>query len=146
MPDSILNEQLFASFEASIRDIDNAEMLPPVCYTDAGFYEFEKDAIFNREWLCVGRESWALEPGAFFTTTHAGEPIVVARNRQGVLKAFSTVCQHRAMLVAEGHGRTKTFLCSYRHWVYSLDGQLIGAPAMDRACDFDKKQNSLAGI
>jgi len=140
MSSSILNEHLFASFEASIRDINNAEMLPPVCYTNAEFHEFEKDAIFNREWLCVGRESWTREPGEFFTTTHAGEPIVVVRNRHGELKAFSTVCQHRAMLVAEGHGRTKTFLCPYHHWVYSLDGQLIGAPAMDRACDFDKKQ------
>ena len=140
MSSSILNEHLFASFEASIRDINNAEMLPPVCYTNAEFHEFEKDAIFNREWLCVARESWAREPGEFFTTTHAGEPIVVVRNRHGELKAFSTVCQHRAMLVAEGHGRTKTFLCPYHHWVYSLDGQLIGAPAMDRACDFDKKQ------
>ena len=144
MRTSILNEQLFASFEASIRDVNSAEMLPPACYTDAEFHEFEKDAIFNREWLCVGRESWAQEPGEFFTTTHAGEPIVVVRNRHGELKALSTVCQHRAMLVAEGHGRTKTFLCPYHHWVYSLDGQLIGAPAMDRACDFDKKQVHLA--
>jgi nitrite reductase/ring-hydroxylating ferredoxin subunit len=140
MRTSILNEQLFASFEASIADINSAEMLPPACYTDAEFHEFEKDSIFNHEWLCAGRESWAREPGEFFTTTHIGEPIVVVRNRTGVLKAFSTVCQHRAMLVAEGHGRTKTFLCPYHHWVYSLDGQLIGAPAMDRACDFDKKQ------
>ena len=140
MQTSILNEQLFASLESSIREINSAEMLPPVCYTDPGFHEFEKEAIFNREWLCVGRENWAQEPGEFFTTTHAGEPIVVVRNRAGVLKALSTVCQHRAMLVAEGHGRTKTFLCPYHHWVYSLDGQLIGAPAMDRACDFDKKQ------
>ena len=62
MSSSILNEQLFASFAASIRDINNAEMLPPICYTDAEFHEFEKDAIFNHEWLCVGRKSSAREP------------------------------------------------------------------------------------
>ena len=140
MKTSILNDRLFASFESSIAAIDEAEMLPPVCYTDAEFHEFEKAAIFDHEWLCVGREVWAGEPGQFFTTSHSGEPIVVVRNRDGILKAFSTVCQHRAMLVAEGHGRTKTFLCPYHHWVYSLDGKLIGAPAMDRACGFDKKQ------
>ncbi len=110
---SALNEQLFASFESSIIDINSAEMLPPLCYTDAEFHEFEKESVFNHEWLCVGRESWAREPGEFFTTDHIGEPIVVARNREGSLKAFSTVCQHRAMLVAEGHGRTKTFVCPY---------------------------------
>jgi len=137
---SVLNEHLFASFESSVTDINSAQMLPPLCYTDAEFYEFERDAVFDREWLCVGRESWTREPGEYFTTTHAGEPIVIVRNREGALKALSTVCQHRAMLVAEGHGRTKTFVCPYHHWVYSLDGQLIGAPAMDRACGFDKKQ------
>jgi len=135
-----LTEHLMASFESSIADINSAQMLPPQCYTDAEFYHFEKSAIFDREWLCVGRESWAREPGGFFTACHSGEPIVSVRNREGALNALSTVCQHRAMLVAEGHGRTKTFVCPYHHWVYSLDGQLIGAPAMDRACNFDKKQ------
>jgi nitrite reductase/ring-hydroxylating ferredoxin subunit len=144
MKTSMLNDQLFASFESSIAAVDEAEMLPPACYTDSDFHGFEKAAIFDREWLCVGRESWACEPGEFFTTSHSGEPIVVVRNRDGALKAFSTVCQHRAMLVAEGHGRTKTFLCPYHHWVYSLDGQLIGAPAMERARGFDKKQVRLA--
>jgi len=140
MKTSILADQFFASLDSSIAGINDAEMLPPACYTDAEFHEFEKDAVFNREWLCVGRESWAREPGEFFTTSHIGEPIVVVRNRDGVLKAFSTVCQHRAMLVAEGSGRTKTFVCPYHHWVYSLDGRLIGAPAMERTCGFDKKQ------
>lgn len=140
MKTSILNEHFFAGLESSIADVNSAEMLPPACYTDAEFHEFEKQAVFDHEWLCVGRESWAKETGEFFTTSHVGEPIVVVRNREGVLKAFSTVCQHRAMLVAEGSGRTKTFLCPYHHWVYSLDGQLIGAPAMERACGFDKKQ------
>jgi nitrite reductase/ring-hydroxylating ferredoxin subunit len=139
MKTNILNDRLFASFESSIGDINSAQMLPPLCYTDAEFYEFERNAVFDSEWLCVGREAWAKEPGEFFTTSHVGEPLVIVRNRQGELKALSTVCRHRAMLVAEGRGRTKTFLCPYHHWVYSLDGQLIGAPAMDRACDFDKK-------
>jgi phenylpropionate dioxygenase-like ring-hydroxylating dioxygenase large terminal subunit len=137
---SVLNEQLIASFDSSIEDINSAEMLPPVCYTDAEFHAFEKEAVFEHEWLCVGRESWAREPGEFFTGSHIGEPIVVVRGRDRVLRALSTVCQHRAMLVAEGHGRTKTFVCPYHHWVYSLDGQLIGAPAMERACGFDRKQ------
>jgi phenylpropionate dioxygenase-like ring-hydroxylating dioxygenase large terminal subunit len=137
---SILDDQFFASLESSVLDIDTAQMLPPLCYTSGQFFELETEAVFEREWLCVGREAWAKEPGAYFTTSHVGEPIIVVRTRQGALKALSAVCQHRAMLVAEGHGRTKTFLCPYHHWVYSLDGQLVGAPAMDRACNFDKKE------
>jgi phenylpropionate dioxygenase-like ring-hydroxylating dioxygenase large terminal subunit len=139
MRTSILDDRLFASFESSVVDVNSAQMLPPLCYTNAEFHEFETEAIFNYEWLCVGRESWAKEPGEFFTTSHVGEPIILVRNRQGVLKALSAVCQHRAMLVADGRGRTRTFLCPYHHWVYSLDGQLVGAPAMEHACGFDKK-------
>jgi phenylpropionate dioxygenase-like ring-hydroxylating dioxygenase large terminal subunit len=42
------------------------------------------------------------------------------------------------MLVAEGSGHNSSFTCPYHHWAYGLDGQLLGAPAMDRAIGFDK--------
>jgi phenylpropionate dioxygenase-like ring-hydroxylating dioxygenase large terminal subunit len=135
----ILTDQFFDGFERSAVGIENAEALPPACYTDAGFYEFEKEALFAREWLCVGRVDWVTAPGDYFTTRIAGEPIVVTRNRQGEIRAMSSVCQHRAMLVAEGKGNTRGFVCPYHHWVYSLDGDLVNAPAMERTCDFDKR-------
>lgn len=136
---SVLNDALFAGMESSIGDINDAQMLPPSCYTSEEFFEFEKSAIFDHEWLCVGRESWAASPGDYFTTMHVGEPIVVTRGRDGKLRALSNVCQHRAMLVAEGHGNAAVLVCQYHHWSYGMDGKLIGAPAMDRARGFDKK-------
>ena len=134
----ILSDAFFESLSSSAIGLDRAETLPPACYTDAGFYEFEKEALFNHEWLCVGRESWVSEPGDYFTTRIIGEPIVVVRTREGEIRAMSSVCQHRAMLVAEGRGNTRGFLCPYHHWVYSLKGDLVNAPAMERTCDFDK--------
>src|SRR5882672_6535018 len=135
-----LTDSFFASMESSIQGVNDSQMLAPACYVDQDFYEFEKDAIFSKEWLCVGRESYVSEPGDFFTTMHMGEPVVVVRGRDGTIRAMSTVCQHRAMLVAEGHGNTRSFLCPYHHWAYGLDGHLIGAPAMERACGFDTSQ------
>jgi phenylpropionate dioxygenase-like ring-hydroxylating dioxygenase large terminal subunit len=70
----------------------------------------------------------------------------VARNADGVLNAMSAVCQHRAMLVAEGHGNTRGFVCPYHHWTYTLDGKLVGAPAMSRTCNFDKSSHDLPRI
>jgi nitrite reductase/ring-hydroxylating ferredoxin subunit len=139
-----LNDAFFDSLGSSAAPLDRAETLPPVCYTDAGFYEFEKAALFDREWLCVGREDQVKEPGDYFTTQIAGEPIVVARARDGVVRAMSSVCQHRGMLVAEGHGNARGFVCPYHHWVYGLDGRLVNAPAMERTCDFDKRTVGLA--
>jgi hypothetical protein len=105
----LLSDEFFNSLESSAREVEAAEMLPPACYVDRDFWEFEKEAIFGHEWLCVGREAWARNPGDYFTSAHMGEPIVVVRNREGVLKAMSTVCQHRAMLVVEGRGNAKAF-------------------------------------
>ena len=139
MRETLLNDAFFASLSRSAEGVETAEALPPACYTDAEFYAFEKAALFNREWLCVGRESQVREAGDYFTTHIIGEPIIVARNREGAIKAMSAVCQHRAMLVAEGAGNTRGFVCPYHHWVYSLNGDLVNAPAMERTCDFDKR-------
>ncbi|MEM6913611.1 MAG: aromatic ring-hydroxylating dioxygenase subunit alpha [Pseudomonadota bacterium] len=143
MQNTRYDQRFFDSLSSSIVDINSAETLPPNCYTDADFYEFEKTALFGREWLCVGREDGVREDGDFFNTIIADEPIVVARDREGTLHAMSSVCQHRAMLVSEGRGNTRGFVCPYHHWVYGLDGHLINAPAMNHACDFDKSKLGL---
>jgi phenylpropionate dioxygenase-like ring-hydroxylating dioxygenase large terminal subunit len=135
-----LSDGFFADMESSVQGVNESRMLAPACYVDRDFFEFEKDAIFSKEWLCVGRESYVAHPGDFFTTMHMGEPVIIVRGRDGVIRAMSSVCQHRAMLVAEGRGNTRSFLCPYHHWAYGLDGQLIGAPAMERACGFEKAQ------
>jgi phenylpropionate dioxygenase-like ring-hydroxylating dioxygenase large terminal subunit len=139
MPSTALTDAFFDSFERSALSLDRAETLPAACYTDAEFYAFETAALFDHEWLCVGREDWVRSPGDYFTTQIVGEPIVVARARDGVVRAMSSVCQHRAMLVAEGKGNARGFVCPYHHWVYGLDGRLVNAPAMERTCNFDKK-------
>ncbi|MGK2742070.1 aromatic ring-hydroxylating oxygenase subunit alpha [Tepidicaulis sp. LMO-SS28] len=138
MRDSFLNDGFFKSLDSSVKDVSEAETLPPECYTSEDFFEFEKDALFNREWLCVGREDWVKKPGDFFTVSHIGEPLIISRTKDGELKALSAVCQHRAMLVAEGHGNAKAFVCPYHHWTYGLDGRLVGAPAMSKTCSFNR--------
>lgn len=135
----IIDAAFIQALESSTVVISDAETLPPACYTDAGFYAFEKEALFAHEWLCVGRESWVVTPGDYFTTSMVDEPIIVSRDLKGAIHAMSGVCQHRAMLVAEGHGNARGFLCPYHHWAYGLDGQLVGAPAMGRTCNFDHK-------
>jgi phenylpropionate dioxygenase-like ring-hydroxylating dioxygenase large terminal subunit len=136
----LFTDEFFDDLDTSTLSVEEAQMLPPACYTDPDFFEFEKEALFNHEWLCVGRESWVANPGDYFTSSIVGEPVIVVRTREGELRAMSAVCQHRAMLVAEGCGNTHGFTCPYHHWSYALDGRLVGAPAMDRTIDFDKSR------
>lgn len=143
MPAPTMTDDFIESLSASAVDLEDAVTLPPSCYTSKSFYEFEKDALYYAEWQCVGREDWVPNPGDYFTTRTIDEPIIVSRNLQGEVRAMSAVCQHRAMLVAEGSGNARGFLCPYHHWSYSLDGTLVAAPAMNRTCNFDRKASSL---
>jgi phenylpropionate dioxygenase-like ring-hydroxylating dioxygenase large terminal subunit len=143
MKQSILNDVFFSKLNRSAVALESAETLPPECYTATDFYDLEKEALFNHEWLCVGRESDVAQAGDYFTTHIVDEPIIVVRNKKLEIKAMSAVCQHRAMLVAEGKGNSRAFRCPYHHWTYSLDGSLLKAPAMEQTCDFSNEDYSL---
>lgn len=143
---SVLTNELLASFDTSTLPTAQAETLPPLVYTSSEFYEFERDAIFGHDWLCVGRADQIPNPGDYTTLTIADEPLLVVRDRAGEIRVLSAVCQHRGMLVAEGSGTCTKFTCPYHHWSYALDGRLLGAPAMERTDDFDKSEFSLPSL
>ena len=141
-----LTPDLLASFDASITDVETAVTMPPVIYTSDEFLDFERDAVFSHEWLCVGVASRIPEAGDFFCASVNGEEIIVARGKDHLVRAFSSTCQHRGMQIAEGSGNCGTFTCPYHMWVYGLDGRLLGAPAMERTAEFDKKEWGLPNL
>ena len=102
---TVLTDELLASFDASVTDVAKAVTMPPVIYTSEEFLAFERDAVFANEWLCVGRASRIPNVGDYFTTTVNSEPIIVARAKDGSVRAFSAVCQHRGMQVADDAGQ-----------------------------------------
>lgn len=133
-----LRTDLLDQLDDSVRDVAEASTLPAELYTSPDVLEFEREALFAREWLCVGRAERIPEPGDWFTVTLCDEPIVVVRDKEGQVRALSAVCQHRAMQVCDGAGNSSTFKCPYHHWNYALDGRLLGAPAMERTEGFQK--------
>jgi phenylpropionate dioxygenase-like ring-hydroxylating dioxygenase large terminal subunit len=128
------------ALEASTLDVTEAMTLPPECYTSPVFYEFEKEAIFYREWLCLGRAEQIPNPGDYLALTIANEPLVVVRDTKNQVSAMSAVCRHRGTVIAEGAGNCgRALRCPYHWWTYDLHGQLIGAPGMAQTNGFDKR-------
>lgn len=123
--------------------LERASTLPSEWYVDPLILEQEKAKVFARTWNLVGRIEQVGEPGAYFTTTIADEPIIVARGADEKLRAFSNVCRHRAGPVASGEGNRKVFRCGYHGWTYTLDGQLLGTPEFDGVECFSKEENCL---
>ncbi len=143
---TILTDDLLSSFDASVTDFATAITMPPVIYTSEEFLEFERDALFAREWLCVGLASRIPEVGDYFTASVNGDPIIVARAKDGSVRAFSSICQHRGMQVVDDSGNCTKFTCPYHLWSYDLTGRLLGAPAMERTEGFDKKDYPLPAL
>ena len=123
---------------------NQSSTLPRTLFTDPNVFEVEKEAIFRRQWLAIGRSPQLAEPGDYLTWELLGDPIIVARDTDGTLHAFSSVCLHRSCLIAQGPGNApKGLTCPYHRWTYALDGQLKGAPLMDQAENFDKSSMRL---
>lgn len=118
--------------------LERASTLPPGYYTDPQMYRLEEDVIFRRGWVSAGRVDQVTDPGDFFTFDLAGTPLIIVRGKDGELRALSASCLHRFMPVTEGAGNRSSFQCPYHLWTYALDGQLIGAPEMERADGFDR--------
>lgn len=119
--------------------LEQAWAMPAHYYTDPEMYRLEEEVIFRRSWIPVGRVDQVEKPGDFFTFDLAGTPLIIVRGKDGELRALSASCLHRFMPVAEGAGNRSSFQCPYHLWTYALDGQLIGAPEMERAEGFDIK-------
>jgi phenylpropionate dioxygenase-like ring-hydroxylating dioxygenase large terminal subunit len=94
--------------------------------------------------LLVASAEQLREPGDYVALELVGEPIVVVRGADGAVRALSSVCRHRYMLVAEpGRGRADCFTCPYHLWRYELDGRLTSAPFMGDVEGFDRASHGL---
>ena len=123
---------------AEIRDMgpDQARSMPPTYYTSEDFLELEKEEIFRKEWICLGRVDEVPKPGDYFATELIDEPLIVVRGQDKKVRVLSNVCRHRSSVIAEGAGNKKNFVCPYHAWTYATDGQLLRAPYMDKVKGF----------
>jgi Rieske 2Fe-2S family protein len=124
--------------------------LPSSWYLKKRIYRLEREHIFMREWVCVGREEDLPGVGDHRVLELYGESILLLRNEQMELKAFYNVCRHRGARLCPAAGDDdsvlalkggvvgkRAIICPYHAWSYNLDGQLTRAPHMSRDNGFD---------
>jgi Rieske 2Fe-2S family protein len=122
-----------------------ARTLPGEYYTSPSVFDEERERLFARSWICVGRTDRLTTPGEYFVRTIAGESLIFLRDRSGTLRAFFNVCRHRGTrLCAQESGQfSETIQCQYHAWTYTTDGRLIGAPHMGEVAGFQKSDYPL---
>jgi phenylpropionate dioxygenase-like ring-hydroxylating dioxygenase large terminal subunit len=126
--------------------LESAYTLPPAAYTSPQVFARERQQIFQQEWVCVARVDMVPEPGDFLRVDLSDQPLLVVRQKSADIVVLSAICLHRAMPIAEGKGNVTHFSCPYHLWKYDLTGQLVSAPLMDQAADFDVGECQLPAV
>jgi phenylpropionate dioxygenase-like ring-hydroxylating dioxygenase large terminal subunit len=125
---------------------ERARAMPKSIYTSPDFAEAEARHIFAKDWQCAGRADALPNPGDYLTLEIAGEPVIILRDREGMLRGMSNVCRHRMSTLLEGRGNVRSIVCPYHAWTYNLDGSLRGAPAMGLNEGFCKDEIGLPAV
>jgi len=137
-PTLSLLEAAFANVDLTAQPAAGAHALPASMYRDGPIVDIERSAVFARHWQYLGHRSQWSTDGDILMASFGGLDVAVTRTAQG-LRGFHAVCRHRAGPLEPCRGGGKTFLrCRYHAWAYGLEGQLLSAPEMRGAEDFDE--------
>jgi phenylpropionate dioxygenase-like ring-hydroxylating dioxygenase large terminal subunit len=130
----------------------------PVSYEDSispEFYELERQAIFARTWLNVGRVEQVPRRGSYFTKEidAARTSVIVVRVSDDEIRAFHNICRHRGNKLVwndfpreETGGVCRQFTCKYHGWRYNLEGALTFVQQESEFFDLDKDQYGLVPV
>jgi choline monooxygenase len=145
--DPLSLEQILLLYDASA-PLDRASTIPAPWYTDTRLLDLELRSVFRRSWQYAGRLDQLRSPGDYAACElPGGEPVVLVRGQDDVLRGFFNVCRHHAAaVVTDPHGSARQFRCPYHGWTYALDGALKGTPDFTGVCDFDRAANGLVPV
>jgi phenylpropionate dioxygenase-like ring-hydroxylating dioxygenase large terminal subunit len=130
----------------------------PVSYEDSispEHFELEREAIFGKSWLNVGRVEQLPRTGSYFTKEidAARTSVIVVRAADGDIRAFHNVCRHRGNKLVwndfpreETAGTCRQFTCKYHGWRYGLEGDLTFVQQQEEFFDLDTADYGLAAV
>src|SRR5262245_1783012 len=118
--------------------------LPAAVFTSEEQFAREREQIFKKVWLNVGRVEQIPHAGDYFVKDLAvcNTSVVVVRGKDGSVRAFHNMCSHRGNKIAwDNKGTCQMFTCKFHGWSYALDGKLTFVP--DEAGFFGLKKETL---
>ncbi|MGI9356007.1 MAG: aromatic ring-hydroxylating oxygenase subunit alpha [Rhizobiaceae bacterium] len=115
-------------------------------YIDPEIFRLERMGLFRRTWQFAGHVSQVEGPGDYFTFSIAGENLFCIRDKDGSIRAYYNVCQHRAHELVKGEGNAKLIVCPYHAWTYELTGEFRSGPNVKSVPGFDRSTICLTTI
>ena len=120
------------------------------------FYEQERQKVFLKSWLKVGRVEEIAKAGDYKVKklAFAKTSVILMRGKDGQIRGFHNTCSHRGNKVVvetgeETFGRNKAAVvtCRFHGWVYNAQGGIVQVPEENKfSADFDKTRNGLTPV
>jgi glycine betaine monooxygenase A len=105
-------------------------------YTSPEVFKADIDRIWRCHWLYAGHACVIPQPGDWMTWAIGYDSIILARGRDGEIRAFHNTCRHRGARICRAeHGQGRAFVCPYHAWTYDLDGRLKTATEREFGVD-----------
>jgi phenylpropionate dioxygenase-like ring-hydroxylating dioxygenase large terminal subunit len=123
--------------------------LPADVYTSQEQFQLEREHIFKKVWLNVGRVEQVAKAGDFFVKDIAmcQTSILVVRGQNGEIRAFHNMCSHRGNKIAwDSQGSCNAFTCKFHGWVYGLDGSLRHVPDEENFFDLHRDKMGMTPV
>jgi phenylpropionate dioxygenase-like ring-hydroxylating dioxygenase large terminal subunit len=118
-----------------IDDLSEPVQIPVEAYISVDYARAERDKLWRKVWLQVGRVEEIPEPGNYLTYDILDDSILVVRTESGTIKAFHNVCTHRGRRLVDtppgaknAHGKKAMFICAYHGWRFNLEGDNVHIP------------------
>lgn len=115
-------------------------------YIDPEIFKKERAGLLARTWQFAGHVSDVSNPGEYFTFSISDQALFCIRGRDGEVRTFYNVCQHRAHELVTGSGTTRLLVCPYHAWTYELTGHLRGGPNIKSVEGLDKSTICLTSV
>ncbi|MEM6897887.1 MAG: aromatic ring-hydroxylating dioxygenase subunit alpha [Pseudomonadota bacterium] len=118
-----------SALDAVRRPISQANGLPNAHYTDPEVFAQESKATLLSTWagLAVGAD--VPTPGDAKPIEFLGIPLLLLRDKDGVVRVFQNICRHRGMILVDAPKKIRGAIrCPYHSWCYSTKGDLVSTP------------------
>jgi len=119
-------------------------------YISPDFFALERERVFRRAWLNLGRVEELAAPGDYVVKEIAicNASILLIRGQDGIVRGFHNVCSHRGNKLAwDSRGICRGYLtCNFHSWGYDSFGGLKWVPDENNFFDLNKSELGLTPV
>ena len=110
-------------------DLSEPAIIGPEAYISAEYARAERDKLWRKVWLQVGRVEEIPNAGDFLTYEILDDSLIIVRNDADTISAFHNVCPHRGRRLIDtppgahdARGWKNAITCPFHGWRFGIDG------------------------